>query len=72
LASLKSCRPENSVVVRRDLTKFFNDTIRPFTLLLSAPITVGRSSQRVHFNTFGGNPVVCAQAGAVLDVIDRT
>jgi alanine-glyoxylate transaminase/(R)-3-amino-2-methylpropionate-pyruvate transaminase len=28
-------------------------------------------SQRVHFNTFGGNPVVCAQGNAVLDVIDR-
>ena len=28
-------------------------------------------SQRIHFNTFGGNPVVCAQGMAVLDVIDR-
>ncbi len=28
-------------------------------------------SQRVHFNTFGGNPVVCAQGSAVLDVIDH-
>jgi len=28
-------------------------------------------SQRVHFNTFGGNPVVCAQASAVLEVIER-
>lgn len=27
-------------------------------------------SQRIHFNTFGGNPVVCAQASAVLDVIE--
>ncbi|HXO94150.1 MAG TPA: aminotransferase class III-fold pyridoxal phosphate-dependent enzyme, partial [Candidatus Acidoferrum sp.] len=26
---------------------------------------------RLHFNTFGGNPVVCAQGAAVLDVIDR-
>ena len=26
---------------------------------------------RTHFNTFGGNPVVCAQGKAVLDVIDR-
>jgi len=28
-------------------------------------------SSRIHFNTFGGNPVVCAQGMAVLDVIDR-
>jgi len=28
-------------------------------------------AQCLHFNTFGGNPVVCAQGAAVLDVIDR-
>jgi alanine-glyoxylate transaminase/(R)-3-amino-2-methylpropionate-pyruvate transaminase len=28
-------------------------------------------SQRIHFNTFGGNPVVSAQGRAVLEVIDR-
>src|SRR4029453_7087619 len=28
-------------------------------------------AQRLHFNTFGGNPVVCAQGAAVLDVIDH-
>ncbi len=28
-------------------------------------------AQRLHFNTFGGNPVVCAQGAAVLDVIER-
>ena len=28
-------------------------------------------TSRVHFNTFGGNPVVCAQGKAVLEVIDR-
>ncbi len=28
-------------------------------------------SQRIHFNTFGGNPVVSAQGMAVLEVIDR-
>ncbi len=28
-------------------------------------------TQRLHFNTFGGNPVVCAQGAAVLDVIER-
>ncbi len=28
-------------------------------------------TQRIHFNTFGGNPVSCAQGKAVLEVIDR-
>jgi alanine-glyoxylate transaminase/(R)-3-amino-2-methylpropionate-pyruvate transaminase len=28
-------------------------------------------ASRIHFNTFGGNPVVCAQGRAVLQVIDR-
>src|SRR5579872_4565135 len=28
-------------------------------------------ASRIHFNTFGGNPVVCAQGMAVLEVIDR-
>ena len=28
-------------------------------------------AQRTHFNTFGGNPVVCAQGAAVLEVIER-
>ncbi|MGI8482465.1 MAG: aspartate aminotransferase family protein [Chthoniobacterales bacterium] len=28
-------------------------------------------SKRIHFNTFGGNPVVCAQGNAVLEVIER-
>jgi alanine-glyoxylate transaminase/(R)-3-amino-2-methylpropionate-pyruvate transaminase len=28
-------------------------------------------SQRVHFNTFGGNPVACAIGSAVLDVIEQ-
>ncbi|MDQ6808565.1 MAG: aminotransferase class III-fold pyridoxal phosphate-dependent enzyme [Verrucomicrobiota bacterium] len=28
-------------------------------------------SKRIHFNTFGGNPVVCAQGKAVLEVIER-
>jgi len=27
--------------------------------------------QRTHFNTFGGNPVACAQGRAVLEVIER-
>src|SRR5205809_822942 len=28
-------------------------------------------AQRIHFNTFGGNPVVCAMGKAVLEVIER-
>jgi alanine-glyoxylate transaminase/(R)-3-amino-2-methylpropionate-pyruvate transaminase len=28
-------------------------------------------ADRIHFNTFGGNPVACAQGLAVLEVIDR-
>ncbi|MEY2480784.1 MAG: hypothetical protein QOI04_1711 [Verrucomicrobiota bacterium] len=28
-------------------------------------------AQRIHFNTFGGNPVVCAQGKAVLEIIER-
>lgn len=42
---------------------------------LGAVVTTQKIAQtltgRLHFNTFGGNPVVCAQASAVLDVIDR-
>jgi alanine-glyoxylate transaminase/(R)-3-amino-2-methylpropionate-pyruvate transaminase len=36
------------------------------TAKIAATITA-----RTHFNTFGGNPVVCAQGRAVLEVIDR-
>src|SRR6266404_4359444 len=28
-------------------------------------------ARRIHFNTFGGNPVVCAQGKAVLEVIEK-
>ena len=42
---------------------------------LGAVITTSKIAQtltnRLHFNTFGGNPVVCAQGSAVLDVIER-
>jgi len=43
----------------------------PMGAVVTTPKIAGTLSQRIHFNTFGGNPVVCAQAGAVLDVIDR-
>jgi alanine-glyoxylate transaminase/(R)-3-amino-2-methylpropionate-pyruvate transaminase len=42
---------------------------------LAAVVTTPKIAQalaaRIHFNTFGGNPVVCAQARAVLEVIDQ-
>ena len=42
---------------------------------LGAVVTTPKVAQalasRIHFNTFGGNPVACAQASAVLEVIDR-
>jgi len=42
---------------------------------LAAVVTTAKIAQalatRIHFNTFGGNPVVCAQGKAVLEVIDR-
>ncbi|HEY1848861.1 MAG TPA: aminotransferase class III-fold pyridoxal phosphate-dependent enzyme [Opitutaceae bacterium] len=41
---------------------------------LGAVVTTPKVAQalasRIHFNTFGGNPVACAQARAVLEVID--
>jgi alanine-glyoxylate transaminase/(R)-3-amino-2-methylpropionate-pyruvate transaminase len=42
---------------------------------LAAVVTTRKIAQtlaaRIHFNTFGGNPVVCAQGRAVLKVIER-
>lgn len=42
---------------------------------LAAVVTTAKIAEtlsaRVHFNTFGGNPVVCAQGRAVLQIIDR-
>ncbi len=42
---------------------------------LAAVVTTAKVAQalaaKIHFNTFGGNPVVCAQGKAVLEVIDR-
>ena len=41
---------------------------------LAAVVTTAKIAQalasRIHFNTFGGNPVVCAQGRAVLEVIE--
>src|SRR3954468_20265394 len=43
----------------------------PLGAVVTTPKIASALSQRIHFNTFGGNPVVCAQGKAVLEVIDR-
>jgi alanine-glyoxylate transaminase / (R)-3-amino-2-methylpropionate-pyruvate transaminase len=43
----------------------------PLGAVVTTPQIAGALSQRIHFNTFGGNPVVTAQGKAVLEVIDR-
>src|SRR6476660_79415 len=43
----------------------------PLGAVVTTPKIAQTLSQRIHFNTFGGNPVVCAQGMAVLEVIDR-
>jgi 4-aminobutyrate aminotransferase-like enzyme len=39
--------------------------------VVTTPQIAATLTQRIHFNTFGGNPVVCAQGKAVLEVIER-
>src|SRR5205809_4486717 len=43
----------------------------PLGAVVTTPKIAATLAQRTHFNTFGGNPVVCAQGAAVLDVIQR-
>lgn len=43
----------------------------PLAAVVTTPQIAAGLSQRIHFNTFGGNPVVCAAGKAVLDVIER-
>jgi alanine-glyoxylate transaminase / (R)-3-amino-2-methylpropionate-pyruvate transaminase len=43
----------------------------PLGAVVTTPKIAAALTQRTHFNTFGGNPVVCAQGSAVLDVIER-
>ena len=43
----------------------------PLGAVVTTPKIASALTQRIHFNTFGGNPVVCAQGKAVLEVIDR-
>lgn len=43
----------------------------PLAAVATTPEIAAKLSERIHFNTFGGNPVSCAMGKAVLDVIDR-
>ncbi|MGH7938573.1 MAG: aspartate aminotransferase family protein, partial [Chthoniobacterales bacterium] len=43
----------------------------PLGAVVTTPKIAATLQQRIHFNTFGGNPVVSAQGKAVLEVIDR-
>src|SRR6266850_1906573 len=43
----------------------------PLAAVVTTPKIAATIATRTHFNTFGGNPVVCAQGKAVLEVIER-
>jgi len=43
----------------------------PLAAVVTTPQIAGTLAKRIHFNTFGGNPVVCAIGKAVLEVIER-
>jgi alanine-glyoxylate transaminase/(R)-3-amino-2-methylpropionate-pyruvate transaminase len=43
----------------------------PLAAVVTTPQIASVLVKRIHFNTFGGNPVVCAQGKAVLEVIER-
>ncbi|MCE9614671.1 MAG: aminotransferase class III-fold pyridoxal phosphate-dependent enzyme [Lentisphaerae bacterium] len=43
----------------------------PLAAVVTTPRIAQTLTSRIHFNTFGGNPVSCAIGKAVLDVIDR-
>jgi alanine-glyoxylate transaminase/(R)-3-amino-2-methylpropionate-pyruvate transaminase len=43
----------------------------PLGAVVTTPKIAATIAARTHFNTFGGNPVVCAQGKAVLEVIER-
>ena len=43
----------------------------PLAAVVTTPAIARSLASRIHFNTFGGNPVVCAQGRAVLEVIER-
>ncbi|MGI9537239.1 MAG: aminotransferase class III-fold pyridoxal phosphate-dependent enzyme [Desulfocapsaceae bacterium] len=43
----------------------------PLAAVATSPEIARHLSERIHFNTFGGNPVSCTIGKAVLEVIDR-
>lgn len=43
----------------------------PLAAVVTTPEIAKSLATRIHFNTFGGNPVCCAQGRAVLQVIDE-
>src|SRR5262249_43930703 len=43
----------------------------PLAAVVTTPQIAQALGTRIHFNTFGGNPVVCAQGRAVLQVIEH-
>ena len=43
----------------------------PLGAVVTTPKIAATLAARTHFNTFGGNPVVCAQGKAVLEIIER-
>src|SRR3989440_2724421 len=43
----------------------------PLAAVVTTPQIASVLAKRIHFNTFGGNPIVCAIGKAVLEVIER-
>jgi alanine-glyoxylate transaminase/(R)-3-amino-2-methylpropionate-pyruvate transaminase len=43
----------------------------PLAAVVTTPQIAATLAQKIHFNTFGGNPVVCAIGKAVLEVIEN-
>jgi alanine-glyoxylate transaminase/(R)-3-amino-2-methylpropionate-pyruvate transaminase len=43
----------------------------PLGAVVTTPKIAQALADRLHFNTFGGNPVVCAQGSKVLEIIER-
>jgi alanine-glyoxylate transaminase/(R)-3-amino-2-methylpropionate-pyruvate transaminase len=43
----------------------------PLAAVVTTPDIADKLTQRIHFNTFGGNPVSCAAGKAVMEVIEN-
>ncbi len=43
----------------------------PLAAVVTTPAIAKTMAERIHFNTFGGNPMACAQGRAVLEVIEE-